>query len=481
MTLYFYDLETSGFNPRSARIMQFAGQRTDLDLNPVGDADNILIKLTPDVLPEPDAVLVTGITPQKTLSEGISETEFVDYLTNKVFLADTIMVGYNNIRFDDEFIRFTLWRNFSDAYEWQWKDGCSKWDLLDVVRMTRALRPDGIKWPFAPDGKPTVRLEYMSSVNKLEHTDAHDALSDVNAAIAIAKLIKQTQPKLYDYLFNNRDKRSIAALVERAEPLIYTSGRYPSEYEKTTVAVMVGKMPDGRGALMYDLRSDPNEIKNLSVTELAERIKARRGDAPPFPVKRLIYNRCPAVAPLSVLDTASSSRLGLDKKTIETNRSRLSENTELGQKLVEAFEEAGSSWQTEIDIDDQKVDEQLYDKFIGSNDKTKMLVVRAAGGDKLASLSANFEDGRLNALLPLYKARNFPTFLTAGEKNRWRGFCAKKLFQNDFNSPSAKYFRRIEELLASPGLKNNEKALLKELESYGRSILPAAEVFSTRT
>lgn len=481
MTLYFYDLETSGFNPRTARIMQFAGQRTDMDLIPVSRPDNILIKMTPDVLPDPDAILVTGITPQKTLAEGITETQFVDYLLSKVFLPGTIMVGYNNVRFDDEFIRFTLWRNFADAYEWQWKDGCSKWDLLDVVRMTRALRPDGIEWPFAPDGKPTVRLEYMSAVNKLEHSDAHDALSDVNAAIAIARLVKQVQPKLYGYLFENRGKNSVAALVERKEPLIYTSGRYPSEYEKTTVAVSVAKMPDGRGSLMYDLRWDPDEIRNLSAAQMADRIKARRDEAPPFPVKRLIYNRCPAVAPMSVLDAGSLSRLSLDKKILAANLSKLRMHDGLAQKISEAYELAGTGYQTTIEADEQLVDGQLYDKFTSGSDKVKMRVVRAAAGEQLAKLDLNFDDARLSALLPLFKARNFPSSLSGQEKNHFQAFCAKKLLLGDSDSVAAKYFKRIEQLRSGPGLSPGKQALLKDLESYGRAILPAAGVSATRT
>src|SRR5206468_3619753 len=111
----------------------------------------------------------------------------------------TIVVGFNNIRFDNDFIRFLFWRNFYDAYEWAWKDGRSTWDLLDLVRMTRALRPEGLQWPFAPDGKPSNKLEYLAAVNKLDHVDAHDALSDVLASVALAGLIKSKQPRLFEY------------------------------------------------------------------------------------------------------------------------------------------------------------------------------------------------------------------------------------------------------------------------------------------
>src|SRR3989344_3472571 len=275
MTFYFYDLETSGVNPRADRIMQFGGQRTDMNLKPIGEPDNILIKLTDYVLPQPDAILIHGITPQKTKAEGISEAQFAKYLTNQVSMPNTIIVGFNNVRFDDEFIRHLLWRNFTDAYEWQWKNGCSRFDLLDVLRMTRALRPSGIKWPFAPDGKASNRLELISAINKLDHGSAHDALSDVKASVAIARLIRNKQPKLFDYLLNLRDKTKVKVLVNKRDPLIYTSGRYPSEHEKTTVAVAVVSHPEGRGMLMYDLRIDPSEFIKLDPSELAAKWSAR--------------------------------------------------------------------------------------------------------------------------------------------------------------------------------------------------------------
>src|SRR4029079_148122 len=121
MKFYFYDLETTGFNAREGRIMQFGGQRTDANLQPLGEPDNVFIKLTPDILPDPYAVLVTGITPQKTLTDGITEAEFTKYFHEKIVQPDTVFIGYNNIRFDDDFIRHILYRNFYDPYEWQWQ------------------------------------------------------------------------------------------------------------------------------------------------------------------------------------------------------------------------------------------------------------------------------------------------------------------------------------------------------------------------
>jgi exodeoxyribonuclease-1 len=469
MTFYFFDVETTGFSVRNDRIMQFAGQRTDKDLNPIGDPDNILIKLTPDILPQPDAILVHGITPQKTLSEGISEAEFCKYLTSQVSTPQTVLVGYNNVRFDNDFIRFILWRNFYDAYEWSWKDNCSIWDLLDAVRMTRALRPDGIKWAFAPDGKPSNKLEYLSAINKLDHVDAHDALSDVKASIAVAKLLKTKQPKLFDYLLDHRHKKDVAPLVSSCKPIVYTSGRYPSEFNKTTVAVAVAQLPDKSGSLMYDLRIDPDEFKPLSGAELAKRWADRSEAAPYFPVKVLKYNKCPAIAPLDVLEKDDGYKtLKLHRELVKDHLKKLMSSQGFGDALLNALEIVWPKRQSGLVTDASLVDSSLYDGFVSDGDKTKMSVVRAAKPEELSELNLEFKDERLKLLLPLYKARNYPKFLDDQEKREWDGFCRTKLISTGL---ADKFFKRLEELAATPGLDGEKQYLLEELNLYAQSTI----------
>jgi exodeoxyribonuclease-1 len=469
MKLYFFDVETSGFRAREDRIMQFAGQRTDMDLNPVSEPDNILVKMTPDILPQPDAVLVHGITPQKTIAEGITEAELSKYLTSQVFTKDTIAVGFNNIRFDNDFLRFTFWRNFTDAYEWAWKDGCSTWDLLDVVRMTRALRPDGIKWPVDSEGRPSNKLEYLSRINKLDHVDAHDALSDVNASIALAKLLKQKQPQIFNYLLEHRSKNKVAPLVNSGKPIVYTSGRYPSEFNKTTVAVSAIEKPDKSGALMYDLRIDPGEFTNLSAAELAKKWAAKGDDAPYFPVKVLSYNRCPAVAPLMVLEKDDGyKKLGLHKEIIKEHYGKLKTATGFGEKLLEALEMMWPKRTTELVADPQKVDNQLYDGFIKDEDKTKMSALRSSNLKEISDFS--FKDERLNLMLPLYKARNYPRSLDQQELADWEQFRQTKLIAS---GQAKNFFKRLEELAKTPGLDGEKQYLIEELNLYAQSVLPA--------
>lgn len=476
-TLFFYDLETSGFNPKEARIMQFAGQRTDLQLQPVGEPHNYLIRLSEDVLPEPDAVLVTGITPQQTIADGLHEAEFLKLFSEEIALPDTIFVGYNTVRFDDEFMRYTMYRNFYDPYEWQWQNGRSRWDILDVVRMTRALRPEGIEWPFDAKGAPTNRLELLSSINDLDHANAHDALSDVNATIAVAQLIRKKQPKLFDFLLKMRDKKEVAKLAMSGQPFIYTSGKYANEFEKTTVVSALAEHPQGQGALVFDLRYDPSPFLELDPPALAEAMRRRKDDpGPRLPIKSLKFNRCPAVAPLSVLDDASQERLKLLPETYMKNFETLRKvQQELTKGVLEALQIMDKKLQARLLETESDVDARLYDSFFANEDKSQMQSVRTADVDTLKSLSPKFKDGRLEALLPLYKARNYPKSLNDEERVEWERFRERKLLGGGESSRAAKYFARLAELANNKDLPGEQQYLLEELQLYGQSVLPASE------
>lgn len=463
-SFYFYDLETSGFNPRAARIMQFAGQRTTLELAPVGQPDNYLIKLTPEVLPDPSAILITGITPQQTIADGVSEAVFLKKFFNDIS-GDTIFVGYNSVRFDDEFMRYLMWRNFYDPYEWQWQNGCSRWDLLDVVRMTRALRPEGITWPMDSEGRPANRLEMLTAANKINHVGAHDALADVNATIAVARLIKSKQPKLFDYLLKCRDKKAVGELVNSGQPFVYTSGKYPSEFQKTTV---VTKLADaGSSVLVYDLRQDPADFIKLKPKELVERWAFTKDEnAPPrLPVKTLKFNRCPAIAPLGVLDEGSQKRLGLAPEVIEANRSRLALAGDFASRVLEALslmdKERSRKWSG------QKLDAEgrMYDEFISDEDKPKLALAREAN-DK-----PDFKDKRLSEMWPRYRARNFSEKLTDRERTDWENYCQVKLTAGKEASVISQYFQELA-ALESTGLSKNQQFLLEELKLYGESLVP---------
>lgn len=455
--------------------MQFAGQRTDMELNPIGEPFNLLIKMTPEVVPEPDAVMVTGITPQATLQDGVTEAEFLKVFFEEVVKPETVFLGYNTVRFDDEFMRFLLYRNYYDAYEWQWCDRCSRWDLLDVVRMTRALRPEGIEWPFNEAGKATNRLELLTTANGLAHEQAHDALNDVHATIAVARLIRDKQPKLFDYLLGCRHKKEVEKLAcEDGQPFVYACGRYPAESQKTTVAIKVGETTNPGGCLVYDLRHDPAEFLAMMPQQLAERWEWTRDEAvvpKRLPVKELKFNRCPAVAPLGVLDAAAQERIGLDMPTVQRHIKLLQTTPGFTDKLQAALrirEERRKDFWPRSD----EAEGRLYDDLVSNDDKKLFKSVRAARPEDLIKLSDHIEDERLREMLPRYKARNYPDSLTAEERSDWETYVRERLMAGGPNGRLGKFFNRLTELAADQELDADKRYLLEELQLYGQSLVP---------
>ncbi len=468
-TFFFYDLETSGLDPRQDRIMQFAGRRTDLDLNPIGDPVNLLVKLGEDTLPSPYAIMVTKITPQSTTLDGLTEAEFCKYVSEEIFTENTIAIGYNSVRFDDEFMRHTFWRNFYDAYEWQWRDGRSRWDMLDVVRLTRALRPEGINWPVTEDGHATNRLELITKLNGISHEAAHDALSDVNALIDVTRLIKDKQPKLYDYLFKMREKKAVQRLVnlENPQSFVYSCGKYSSQNNKTSVAYPIAPAKNGN-VLVFDLRYNLEQYEKEATAEREKRIKEaktpeekRRAERPLsfYPVvKEMKYNHCPAVAPLGVLDQADGwKKIGLTREQVAINLAILQKHPDFIERMRTLNEER-PEYAPAADVEST-----LYDGFLDQQDRNTCMAVRKAKKQDIATFHPEFHDSRLDELLLHYKARNFDNVLSESEQKQWDEYRLKRL-----KSRANDYVKAVQELAAE----GKDSFVLEELQLWYQLVVP---------
>lgn len=466
-TFFFYDLETSGINGRDDRIMQFAGIRTNMNLEQIGEPINVLVRLNDDVLPSPDAIMVTGITPQQTREDGYTEAEFAKLLQDEVFVEDTITVGFNNIRFDDEFIRHLFWRTFYDPYEWSWSNGRSRWDLLDVVRMTRALRPDGITWPIDDKGHPTNRLELLSKANGLDHVKAHDALSDVEALIGVTRLIRDKQPQLYEYLLKLRDKNEVKKLVnlDDKQPFVYVSGKFDAAYNKATVAFPLTSGKNGN-VIVYDLRVDPTPFLQMSSKELAKKMYAtweerQADDFVKLPVKELQYNHVPAVAPLGVLEQYDGwQKIGLEMDTITRHKKILLSTPSFAENLRTLFEEKPDYKKS------PDPEAQLYDSFVPDIDKVRIEAVRNADERTLADFHPNFNDERLPELLLHYKARNYPRSLAEDEAAMWESWRSQKI------TTALPTFMKSLQRLSTTVKEDSKQFLLQELQLWAESIVP---------
>lgn len=467
-TFLIHDYETFGQHPALDRPAQFAGVRTDADFNIIEEPLVIYCRPSDDYLPQPEAVMITGITPQVALTRGVSEAEFSRQINQMFSVPGTCIMGYNNIRFDDEVSRNIFYRNFYDPYAYSWQNGNSRWDLLDVLRTCYALRPEGINWPENEEGLPSFKLEHLSKANGIEHENAHDAMADVYATIALAKLVKQAQPKLFDYLFQLRNKHKVSALLDIAnmKPLVHISGMFGALRGNTSLVAPLAWHPDNKNAvIMCDLAGDMSPLLELDTDALRERLYTRRSelrsDQPPAPLKLVHINKCPVLAPDQTLRPENAERLGLDRQRCMDNLQLLRNHPELRDKVVAVFAEA-EPFKASDDVD-----AQLYDGFFSDADRSAMQIIRETLPQNLPALDLTFNDKRVLPLLFRYRARNFPTTLTDDEQRRWQLHRQAVLTPERLQA----YIHQLEELYNRHEDEPEKLAQLKELFEYARQLV----------
>jgi exodeoxyribonuclease-1 len=469
----FYDLETFGADPRRSRIAQFAAIRTDADLVEIEEPLDFLVRPADDLLPSPVATLITGIAPQDALRDGVPESEAFARMFEAMARPQTCTLGYNSLRFDDEFVRHGLFRNFFDAYEREWRGGNSRWDLLDVMRLAHALRPDGIVWPQREDGATSFKLEHLAAANGVRTGDAHEALSDVRALIGMARRLKSAQPRLWDYALRLRDKRYAASLLDTVAktPVLHVSQRYPAARMCAAAVLPLTRHPriDSR-VIVFDLDSEPDALLDLDAGAIADRLYVRAADLPDgesrIPLKEVHSNRCPALIEWAHLRDADFARLGLDPAVVAARAARVrAAGPALAEKVRRVFAAAAEREPGDADA-------SLYDGFIGDGDKRRFTDVRATPPAALATRDFGFQDPRLPELLFRYRARNWPETLDIAERARWDDYRRRRLLTDAGLSEATlpAFFDEIAALRVGAPLPGDRLALLDRLEAWGRGI-----------
>ena len=424
----FYDLETFGADPRRSRIAQVAAVRTTPALELMEEPVSFFVRPADDLLPSPIATLITGITPQQALRDGVNEAEAFARIADEMGRPETCTLGYNSLRFDDEFVRHGLFRNFHEPYEREWRGGNSRWDLLDVMRLMHALRPEGIVWPKRDDGATSFKLEHLALANRVREGDAHEALSDVYATIGLARLMRQAQPRLWDYALQLRDKRFAARLLDvtAMQPVLHVSQRYPASRLCAAPVLPLARHPriDNR-VVVFDLESDPTALLSMAPDEIADRLYTPASDLPEgeqrIPLKEVHLNRAPALVAWSHLRPADMDRLGIDPVRCERHAEVLrGAGPALAEKVRQVF--AGERAFTPGDVD-----ASLYDGFLADADKRRFTEVRTTPPALLGQRDFGFRDARLPELLFRYRARNWPDTLSAGEHQRWDDYRRQRL------------------------------------------------------
>lgn len=469
----FYDLETFGQDPRQTRVAQFAAIRTDADLNMVDAPVSFYVKPADDLLPSPIATLITGITPQHALAEGVSEAEAFARINDLMARPGTCTLGYNTLRFDDEFVRHGLFRNFFDPYEREWRNGNSRWDLLDMLRLVHALRPDGIAWPQREDGATSFKLEHLALANDVRQGDAHEALSDVHATIGMARLFKQAQPRLWDYALKLRDKRFVGSLldVDALQPVLHISMRYPAQRMCAAPVMPIARHPYiNNRVIALDLEGDIDGLLALPAETLAARLYTRAADLAEgeqrVPLKEVHLNKVPALVAWNHLRPADHARLGIDVALVEANAARV---REAGPALVEKVRQVYGGERVATVSD---VDASLYDGFLADGDKALMTRLRTSPPAELAGFAERLKDPRMPELLFRYRARNHPQTLDAGERGRWNDYRRQRLLGDaGLGEQTLPDFRAQLDTLALEHAADPAKlALLQHLRDWGTDL-----------
>jgi exodeoxyribonuclease I len=473
LTFYWHDYETWGTDPKRDWPSQFAGIRTDAELNIIGKPLVLYCKPSNDILPHPEACLVTGITPQKALAAGVCEAEFITTIHREMALPGTCTVGYNNIRFDDEFTRYALYRNFFDPYAREWQNGNSRWDIIDVVRLTRALRPDGIEWPVKEDGVTSFRLEELTRANGIEHAEAHDALSDVYATIAMAQLIKERQPRLFDYLLKLRNKRMVAEQLNTVtkDPVLHVSAKYPAKDGCIAMVAPLINHPVNRNSIIvYDLRCDPTPLIELGVEEIKQRLFTATAELPEgverIPLKEVHINKCPVLVPMNTLTQAAAAEWQIDVGQAEQHLAML-RAAALDSKIRQLY--SGREYAPVTDPD-----QALYGGgFFSDADRRSMEMVRSTQPSDLGTLNIAFEDARLPEMLFRYRARNWPETLSERERERWDIFRTDRLSnsQADAGITLDEYRSKLARMLVDPELDERQRGIVSELCDWPEQII----------
>jgi exodeoxyribonuclease I len=475
LSFFWHDYETFGRVPRRDRPAQFAGVRTDAALNEIDAPVMLYCQPAPDYLPEPEACLLTGILPQTCLERGVPEHAFAATIEQQLGQPGTVGVGYNSIRFDDEVTRHLFWRCLIDPYAREWQNECGRWDLLDVVRCTWALRPEGIEWPRHDDGRPSFKLEHLSKANGLAHEAAHDALSDVRATIAMARLVRSRQPKLWDFCLKLRKKdevvREMAIAQGQGLPFIHISGMYPIERGCMAIVWPLSPHPTNKNeVIVWDLAHDPSVLMQLSAQDIRERLYTRTEDLPEgvarLPIKTIHINKSPIViGNLKTLNAATAQKWGLDVAQALKHAELAARHT---AALAGVWPEVFARAQPDAPPD---VDEDLYGGFVGNDDRRTLMRLRTCKPEELAAKRPAFADPRLAELLFRYRARNFSQTLTDAERQQWQSHCAHRLHDGAGGAQTLHQFlERVDTLGDSADERGQD--LLGALVDYATDIAP---------
>ncbi len=395
-TYLFYDLETTGLNKVFDQVLQFAAIRTDMTFKEI-ERYNIMIKLRPDVIPSPAAMITHRISLKQSM-QGICEYEAIVQIHRILNQANTISLGYNTATFDDEFLRFCFHRNMLPPYEHQYKNGCSRMDLLPITNIYYLYKREVLIWPEI-DKKPTMKLEHLSTANKLATGQAHNAMVDVEATLELARRFSSKEPNIWHYLEGYFNKATDKKRIEKI----------PISFESVACCNRIGLMignkygSDNQYQVPVLLIGSSIPYKNQNIWLRLDLPELRKGIPEETWVIRKKYGEPGIVLPADPQhwDSLSPERQAI----VAENKEWLQSHTHLFHQIIQYHREFRYPKIPNLDID-----AALYQNdFLSSQEQTQCQQFHQASlADKIKLVGTLFEDIQMRQLASRLLCRNYP-------------------------------------------------------------------------
>jgi exodeoxyribonuclease-1 len=260
-----YDFETTGLNPRYDQPIQFAAVLLDANLVEM-ETLNLRARPQKHIIPVPSALATHGKSIDEIFAASLSQYELMAEIETKVHAwTPATFMGYNSARFDDEFLRHSLYGALRQPYVIQLR-GNARGDVLRAAQLARVLDPGSLVVPVKT-GKPSFGLETLAQANGYTGHDAHDALGDVHATAHILRTIAHRASSTWELFSRLTDKNAVREMLQSREFVILV------EHFGATIARPVAPICANSDYaaewLGIDLSTDPMPILGLSPEELA--------------------------------------------------------------------------------------------------------------------------------------------------------------------------------------------------------------------
>lgn len=402
-TYLFYDLETTGLNKSFDQALHFAAIRTDLQFNEINRYE-LKIKLNPDVIPSPYAMLTHHMR-LSDIANGISEYEAAKQIHQWVNEPGTISLGYNTLSFDDEFLRFTFYRNLLPPYTHQFANRCSRMDIYPMTLLYYLFKNNALKWPVK-EGKISLKLEELNNINQFVTGRAHHAMVDVEATLALAKVFAEDR-EMWNYIcgyFNKKtDQERLQKLGDDTALMVYGKLGYDRQYQ--SIVLSLGNHYHYNNQLLW-LRLDDKDFSlepKESVVQNSFVLQKKLGE-PGF-ILPLRERYLQQVKP-EVLNLA------------EKNKQWLSDNTDIFKLIREHYRSFQYPQVADIDID-----AGLYvNGFWSPQEEFFCKKFSHAKPEEKSKLIDKITNPRLYALALRILGRNYPGVLTDQQTEEFESY-----------------------------------------------------------